>query len=176
MPKEVAKVHYPQIRICSIRMLNPETVESLLNKLVVIPGIRRILLHGQNIPKVIPYGPARGMENHTQIKRNITVGSTSCDIRLLVGDIILELEDDCVIDQINHICNDFFVNFGFVLQKGTFIKPSMTMVDFAKYGPKADPDLIGMVDPRSKELPVMIHSAEETNTIKNLCENNALEG
>jgi len=176
MPAEVAQAHYPQIRICSIRMLNPETCERLLNKIVLIPGIRRILLHGQNIPKVIPYGPARGMENHTQIKRNITVGSTSCDIRLLVGDIILELEDECVIDQINSVCNDFFVNFGFVLQEGTFIKPSMTMVDFAKYGPNADPDLIGMVDPRSKDLPVMIHSVEGTNMMSTPCENNALEG
>jgi methyl-coenzyme M reductase subunit D len=176
MPAEVAQAHYPQIRICSIRMLSPQTCEKLLNKLVEIPGIRRILLHGQNIPKVIPYGPARGMVNHTQIKRNITVGSTSCDIRLLVGDIIIELENSSVIDQINCICNDFFVNFGFVLQEGTFIKPSMTMVDFAKYGPNADPDLIGMVDPRSKDLPVMIRSAEETNMINNPCENNFLEG
>ncbi|QXO95801.1 methyl-coenzyme M reductase operon protein D [Methanospirillum purgamenti] len=168
---------YPQIRICSIRMMKPETCEGLLNKLVEIPGIRRILLHGQNIPKVIPYGPARGMENKTTMKRDITVGDTTCNIRMLVGDVILELDDECTIGLINRICNDFFVKFGFIMQKGIFIKPSMTMVDYAKYGPNADPSLIGMVDPRSKERPVMVVSHEEQD-IKTTyrCENNMLEG
>ncbi|MCA1916570.1 methyl-coenzyme M reductase operon protein D [Methanospirillum hungatei] len=167
----------PQIRICSIRMMKPETCETLLNKLVEIPGIRRILLHGQNIPKVIPYGPARGMENSTDIKRNITVGTTSCDIRMLVGDIILELEDECIIGVINRICTDFFVKFGFVMQQGIFIKPTMTMFDYAKYGPKPDPELIGMVDPRSKERPVRIIAHEEhEHRMICACENNALEG
>lgn len=158
-------------------MLKPETCENLLNRLVEIPGIRRILLHGQNIPKVIPYGPARGMENTSNMKRNITVGSTSCDIRMLVGDVILELDDECVIGTINRICKDFFVKFGFILQQGVFIKPSMTMVDYAKYGPNADPELIGMVDPRSKERPVRVMSYEFHEPDKKICcENNALEG
>jgi len=158
-------------------MMKPETCENLLNKLVDVPGIRRILLHGQNIPKVIPYGPARGMENKSAIKRRITIGSTSCDIRMLVGDIILELEDECIIGLIQKICNDFFVNFGFVMQKGIFIKPTMTLVDYAKYGPNADPELIGMVDPRSKERPVrvMAHTECEHESV-HVCENNALEG
>ncbi len=168
---------YPQIRICSIRMMKPETCEGLLNKLVEIPGIRRILLHGKNIPKVIPYGPARGMENVTDMKRNITVGTTSCDIRMLVSDIILELEDECVIGLINRICNEFFVKFGFIMQQGIFIKPAMTMVDYAKYGPKADLELIGMADPRSKEPPVRVISHEEhEHRMQYACENNALEG
>ncbi len=176
MPQAVISSHYPQIRICSIRMMKPETCEGLLNKLVEIPGIRRILLHGQNIPKVIPYGPARGIENVTDIKRRITVGSTNCDIRMLVGDIILELEDDCIIGVIKRVCDDFFVKFGFVMQEGTFIKPTPTMVDYARYGPKADPDIIGMTDPRSKEGPVMIKSREHGNNPEIRCENDALEG
>ncbi len=167
---------YPQVRIISIRMLKPETCERLLNKIVEIPGIRRVLLHGQNIPKVIPYGPARGMENTNDLRRSITVGSTSFDIRMLVGDIILELEDECVIGLIRRTCEEFFVKFGFSIQKGTFIKPTQTMVDYAKYGSHADASLIGMADPRSREKPVLVEPVEEFHSHLPRCENDALEG
>lgn len=166
---------YPQVKIVSIRMMKPETTEKLLNMIVKVPGIRRILLRGQNIPKTVPYGPARGIENKTDFKTGVTVAGTDVDIRLMVGDVILEIEEASVVDRITETCNEFFTNFGFYIQKGTFIKPNPTMVDYAKYGPKMEPDLIGLCDPKRKDKPVNIGRYEHQVSFTRHCENNMLE-
>jgi len=167
---------YPQIKIVSIRMMRPETTEKLLNMIVKVPGVRRILLRGQNIPKTVPYGPARGIENTTQFKTGVTVAGTDVDIRLMVGDVILELENISVADRIAETCEEFFTNFGFYIQKGTFIKPGPSMVDYAKYGPKMEPELVGLCDPRRKDAPVLLGRYEKQIPSIGHCENNMLEG
>jgi len=48
---------FPQCRIDSERLLNPETTEKLLNKIVSVAGVRRMVLNGQRLPATIPYGP-----------------------------------------------------------------------------------------------------------------------
>ena len=45
---------YPQVRIVTERLLNPETVERLLNLIGNVEGIRRILLNGPRLPSTIP--------------------------------------------------------------------------------------------------------------------------
>lgn len=167
---------YPQIKIVSIRMMKPETTERLLNMIVEIPGIRRILLRGQNIPKAVPYGPARGIENTTSFKTGVSIGGTPVDIRLMVGDILIELENTGVVDAIHEKCEEFFVNFGFYIQKGIFIKPSPSMVDYARYGPVVEPSLVGLADPRKKEMPVLIGRHSEVTRVLPSCENSFLEG
>lgn len=167
---------YPQIKIVSIRMMKPETTERLLNMIVEVPGVRRILLRGQNIPKTVPYGPARGIENKTNFKTDLSVAGTDVSIRLMVGDVILELEEPSVADLIKETCDKFFTNFGFYIQKGTFIKPSPTMVDYAKYGPNVEPELVGMLDPKRKDKMVMLGRSNEISGLVSVCENNMLEG
>ncbi|WP_281175210.1 methyl-coenzyme M reductase operon protein D [Methanogenium cariaci] len=41
-------------------MLKPDSAEALLNEVVKIPGIRRMMINGPNLPRTVPYGPARG--------------------------------------------------------------------------------------------------------------------
>ncbi len=153
---ENSQNNYPQIKIVSIRMMKPETTGTLLDILVKLPGIRRILLKGQNIPKIVPYGPARGIENNINFNTNVSIAETDVDIRMFVGDIILELEDQSVIEEIKQSCEQFFTSFGFYIQTGIFIKPSPSLVDYAKYGPKVESELVGMVDPKRNNMPVMI--------------------
>jgi methyl-coenzyme M reductase subunit D len=167
---------FPQMKIVSIRMMKPETTEKLLNLIVKVPGVRRILLRGQNIPKTVPYGPARGIENTTDLKCGRVVAGTEVDIRLMVGDIILELENLSVADTIKKTCDEFFTNFGFYIQKGTFIKPSPSMVDYAKFGSQIEPELVGMSDPRRKDMPVLLGRYKELSPFSHHCENNMLEG
>jgi len=169
---------YPQVKIVSIRMMKPETTEKLLNHLVTLPGIRRILLRGQNIPKTVPYGPARGIENKTDMNTHVSVAGTAVDIRLMVGDIILELENEAAAASVQNVCDEFFTNFGFYIQKGTFIKPTPSMVDYAKFGPDVEPELVGMMDPRKKEMPVLLGRNPEILEVRPdiPCENNMMEG
>lgn len=149
---------YPQCRIVPLRMLSPETAEKLLNQVVRVKGVRKVLINGPNLPKIVPYGPARGKPNPNTNRRVITVGGTDVELQVQAGTITLEVEDTSVIDEIRGLCDAFFsgLNFSCTVQEGKFMKTEPTLSDYAKYGPNADKSLIGMVDPRKKEGPVII--------------------
>ncbi len=149
---------FPQVRIVPLRLLKPVTAESLLNKLAGITGVRRILVRGPGLPENVPYGPARGNPNPHHDRRTINVGDTEIALRVQVGEVILEVEDDSAITEIRSICDTFFVNFSYQIQMGRFMKTDPTLVDYARYGPDADPDLIGLADPRSRDGPVIIRT------------------
>lgn len=148
---------YPQCRIVPMRLLGPDTTKRLLDRVVKVPGIRRMLLNGQNIPAVVPYGPARGAKNETHLRKTIEIAGNSVDLHVQVGTITLEIEDRSVIEQIRAICDEFFVDFPCSVQEGRFMKTQPSLVDYAKYGPEADPSVIGLVDPKRKEKPSLIH-------------------
>lgn len=152
---------YPQCRIVPMRMLNPETTKKLLDNLVTVPGIRRILLNGQNLPLAVPYGPARGTKNPHSMRKTIRVLENEIDLHIQVGTITLEVEDRNVIEKIREICNTFFVNFSCYVQEGRFMKSEPSLVDYAKYGPDADPEMIGLVDPKRKERPSVIRFSKD---------------
>jgi len=151
------EVSYPQCRIVPMRLLGPDTTKRLLDRIVPVPGIRRMLLNGQNIPLVVPYGPARGAKNETNLRKSIEIAGNIVDLHVQVGTVTLEIEDRSVIDQIRAICDDFFVDFPCYVQEGKFMKTQPSLVDYAKYGPGADPSIIGLVDPKRKEQPSIIH-------------------
>jgi len=151
---------FPQVRIVPIRMLKPETAERLLNMLAGITGIRRMMIHGPGLPKIVPYGPARGSPNPHSDRRAIHVGDAEIALSLLVGEVTLEVEDASVIEEIRSHCDGFFVEFPYRLQEGRFMKTAPTLVDYAKYGPDADTTLIGLADPRSGESPVIIRTEQ----------------
>ncbi len=154
----MTKSQYPQCRIVPLRMLSPETAEKLLNQIVKVEGVRRLLINGPNLPKTVPYGPARGKPNPNTNRRVITVNNTDVELQVQAGTITLEVEDTSVIDTIRGLCDAFFAELSFPcsVQEGKFMKTEATLSDYAKYGPNVDKSLIGMTDPRKKEGPVII--------------------
>lgn len=152
----MADAEFPQCRIVTERFLKPDTVEKILNKLAVIPGIRRIVINGPNIPQKVPYGPARGLPNAHSERATIRVGETDVDLRVQVGTILLELETRDIVQQIEDACKEVFVNFSYTVKEGRFMKTTPTQVDYAKYGPNANEIMLGLVDPRNKTGPTLL--------------------
>ncbi|QYZ79050.1 methyl-coenzyme M reductase operon protein D [Methanofollis formosanus] len=151
---------YPQCRIVPARFLNPETVESLLTRILEIGGIRRLVLNGPRLPATIPYGPARGKPNPHPMRKVIRVGDQDMELQVHVGTILLELEDRSYIDPIRQACDEVFVNFPYGFSEGTFIKRQATVSDYAKYGPDADELILGMTDPKSRSGPLIIQGTK----------------
>jgi methyl-coenzyme M reductase subunit D len=147
---------YPQVRVAPARLLNPETVEQLLNLLAAMEGIRRILLKGQSIPAVVPYGPARGAPNPHSMRQTITVLDEEVELRTHVGTIVMELESIEALPAIRAACDEVFTRFPYSIQEGRFMKTQATTSDYAKYGPNADELLLGLVDPKSRKGPVIL--------------------
>jgi methyl-coenzyme M reductase subunit D len=140
-----------------MRFLNPETVENLLDGLFHVGGIRRLVLNGPSIPAIVPYGPARGIANPTTYRRSIQICGEEYMLGVQVGTILLELEDSSMIPDIKAVCDEIFVDkFPYGITEGTYMRSNMTTTDYAKYGIVEDERILGMVDPKSKQRPIII--------------------
>jgi len=151
---------FPQCRISTERLLNPETTEHLLNKIIEVPGIRRMVINGPRLPATVPYGPAKGQENPHPMRKKICVGDQELELQVHVGTILLELENRDVVPALKAACEQVFTNFTFRIQEGRYMKTEPSLVDYCKYGPNADKDIIGMADPSSKSKPVIIQGTK----------------
>ncbi|WP_298666786.1 methyl-coenzyme M reductase operon protein D [uncultured Methanofollis sp.] len=148
---------FPQCRIVPLRLLSPQTTEGLLNRVTGVSGVRRIVINGPGLPAIVPYGPARGQANPNTNRRTIQVCGAEFEMKVQTGTVTLEVEDESVITAVQEMCDAFFTKIPYTLQKGRrFMKSSPTLVDYAKYGPKANELIIGLVDPRKKDGPVII--------------------
>lgn len=147
---------YPQVRIVTERLLNPETVERVMNLIIATGGIRRVILNGPRLPATITSGPAKGKANIHEMRQAIVIGDKKMDLQVHVGTILLELENRDVIPAIQAACDQVFTVFTYALKEGRFMKTEPSLVDYAKYGPGADKAIIGMADPSSKSGPVII--------------------
>lgn len=147
---------YPQVRIVSERLLNPETVERVMNLIVATEGVRRAIMNGPRIPPTITSGPAKGQPNPHEMRKYIKIGDQNVELQVHVGTILLELENEDVIPAIRAACEAGFRDLPWYLQEGRFMKTSPSLVDYAKYGPDADKAIIGMADPGSKSGPIII--------------------
>ena len=147
---------FPQCRISAERLLNPETTERLLNKLVTVPGIRRMVLNGQRIPGTVTYGPAKGMANPHEMRKTIHVDGQEIPLQVHVGNVLLELENRDAIPALNAVCESVFTNFTFRIQEGRYMKTEPSLVDYCKYGPNADKEMLGLADPSSKSKPIIL--------------------
>ena len=147
---------YTQVRIVPERLLNPERVEKLMNLIATTVGVRRILLNGQRLPATVPYGPARGMENPHPMRMTIRVGDQELELQVHVGTILVELENRDAIPAIRAACDEVFSDLSYSLKEGRFMKSEPSLADYAKFGPDADKDIIGMADPKSKSGPVIL--------------------
>jgi methyl-coenzyme M reductase subunit D len=147
---------YPQVRIVTERLLNPETVERVMNLIIATGGVRRAILNGPRLPSIVPSGPAKGLPNPHEMRKVITIGDQKMELQVHVGTILLELENSDVIPAIKAACAAGFRDLPWYLQEGRFMKTEPSLVDYAKYGPNADKAIIGMADPGSRSGPVII--------------------
>ena len=147
---------FPQCRIITERLLNPETSERLLNKVVSVPGIRRMVLNGPRLPATIPYGPAKGLANPHPMRKTIKVGDQELELQVHVGTVLLELESRDVVPALQAAIEPVFTNFTFRIQEGRFMKTEPSLVDYCKYGPDADKEMLGLADPSSKSRPIIL--------------------
>lgn len=141
---------YPQVRIVTERLMNPETVERVMNLIIETGGVRRVILNGPRLPATVPYGPARGLPNPTEYRRKIKIGGQEVELEVHVGTIVLELESRDYIPAIREACENGFTKFPWYLQEGRFMKTEPSLVDYAKYGPDADKSIIGLTEPGRK--------------------------
>jgi methyl-coenzyme M reductase subunit D len=147
---------FPQCRIVTERLLNPETIERLLNQLCSVPGIRRMVLNGPRLPAIVDYGPAKGLANPHTMRKTIHVGDEELELQVHVGTIVLELENRDIIPALEAACKQVFTDYSFYIQEGRYMKTEPSLVDYCKYGPDADKTIIGLADPRSKSRPVIL--------------------
>ena len=147
---------FPQCRIITERLLNPETSERLLNKVVSVPGVRRMVLNGPRLPATIPYGPAKGLANPHPMRKTIKVGDQELELQVHVGTVLLELESRDVVPALQAAIEPVFTNFTFRIQEGRFMKTEPSLVDYCKYGPNADKEMLGLADPSSKSKPIIL--------------------
>jgi methyl-coenzyme M reductase subunit D len=151
---------FPQCRIDAERFLNPETTERLLNRIISVSGVRRMVLNGPRLPATVPYGPARGMANPHPMRKTIHVGDQELDLQVHVGSVLLELENRDVIPALKAAIEPVFTNFTFRIKEGRFMKTEPSLVDYCKYGPNADKDMLGLADPSSKSRPVILQGSK----------------
>jgi methyl-coenzyme M reductase subunit D len=156
----MTKATFPQCRIVTERLMNPETTEHLLNKLVEVAGIRRMILNGPRLPTTVPYGPAKGIANPHPMRKKIRVGDQELELQVHVGTILLELENREIVPALQAACEPVFTDFTFRIQEGRYMKTEPSLVDYCKYGPDADKDIIGMADPSSKSKPVILQGTK----------------
>jgi len=147
---------YPQCRVVPARFLNPDTAERLLNELVRAGGIRRLVVQGQGLPATVPYGPARGQPNPHAGRKTITVGGQEFELRVMPGTVILELDSEDALDGIREACDRVLSEITYTLQQGRFMKTRPTLSDYARYGPDAEETVLGLVDPKRKDAPIII--------------------
>ncbi len=158
LERRVPKGAKPEIQIFPERLLSAKTVERLLNAIVErVDGIGRIVLHGPGLPKVVPFGPARGEPVKHPERRPIRIQDEEVPMKVQTGQIIIEVEDEERLDeitaQIEEICREI-LPCDFQVQTGRFTRHRPTVTDYLKFGEKGvkelDDRLLGLVEPRAR--------------------------
>jgi methyl-coenzyme M reductase subunit D len=90
------------------------------------------------------------------MRKAIRVGDQDLDLQVHVGTIVLELENREIIPALHAAIEPVFTNFTFRIQEGRYMKTEPSLVDYCKYGPNADKDILGLADPNSKSRPVIL--------------------
>ncbi|MBE2900266.1 methyl-coenzyme M reductase operon protein D [Methanothermobacter thermautotrophicus] len=151
------------VKIFPQRLLKPETVEKILNRIYELEGIVRVLVHGPSIPDRVYYGPARGTEVNHSDRRKIKVRGEEVELRVKVGEIIVGILPEALEEKIETIEEilDEVLPCSYKVFIGAFTKKDITISDYLKYGlkfeEKIDPRVIGMVDPSSRMKDTVIN-------------------
>jgi len=147
-----------QIKIFPQRLLQPQTAEKLLNEIDHVKGVIRMLIGGKNLPRKVTSGPGTGTDvNHPNMEI-IHVGDCAFELHVMVGEVIVELEDESTKEELRNAC-ERALPFSFEFKQGFFIKKKATLTDYGKYGFKSKTDesinlederILGLIDPHAK--------------------------
>jgi len=151
-----------QVEIFPSRFLMPQTAQRLLNEIYKNGGVMRIMIHGPNMPRSVPYGPGKG----TPIEENkdllIQVGDQALELRIKVGRIRLELENEDYLEGLKAACERALPNISFQIKRGRFFHDRLTVSDYAKYGSKVEDNrILGLIDPKANKDKLAILSEEQ---------------
>ncbi len=147
-----------QIRIFPQRLLQPETTEKILNDIDQVKGVIRMLLSGKNLPRKVTSGPGTGADVNHPDRKIINVGDCAFELHIIVGEILVEVEDECAMEEVREAC-ERTLPFSFEFKRGHFIKRKPTLTDYGKYGFRSRTDeqinlederILGLTDPHAK--------------------------
>ncbi len=147
-----------QLRVFPKRLLQPETAEKVLNEIDQVKGVIRMLLNGKNLPRKVTCGPGTGADVNHPDRVIIQVGDCAFELHIIVGEIIVEVEDECAMEEVRCAC-ERALPFSFEIKRGHFIKRRPTLTDYGKYGFKSKTDesinlederVLGLMDPHAK--------------------------
>ena len=147
-----------QIKVFPQRLLQPHTAETVLNEIDKVKGVIRMVLGGKNLPRKVMCGPGTGADVNHPDRRIINVGDQAFELQIVVGDIIVEVEDESNLDDLRKAC-ERGLPFPFEFKRGFFIKKKATLSDYGRYGFKSKTDesinldderLLGLMDPHAK--------------------------
>ncbi len=150
-----------QVEIFPSRFLMPQTAQRLLNEIYKNGGIVRIMIHGPNMPRTVPYGPGKGAPIEENRDLLVQIGDQALELRVKVGRIRLELESEEYIEGLKAAC-ERALPFSFQIKRGKFFHDRLTVSDYAKYGSKVeDKRILGLIDPKAKKDRLAILSEEQ---------------
>ncbi|MDM7912765.1 MAG: methyl-coenzyme M reductase operon protein D [Methanotrichaceae archaeon] len=150
-----------QIEIFPSRFLTPQTAQRLLNEIYKNGGIVRIMIHGPNQPRVVPYGPGKGAPIEENKDHLVQIGDQVVELSVKVGRIRLELESESYIDGLKAAC-ERALPFSFQIKRGKFFHDRLTVSDYAKFGSQVeDKRILGLIDPKAKKNRLAILSEEQ---------------
>jgi methyl-coenzyme M reductase subunit D len=149
-----------QVEIVPNRYLMPATAQKLLSEIYENGGIVRIMIHGPNLPRSVPYGPGRGTPIDENRNLLIEVGGQAFELSVKVGRIRLELEAEKYFDGLKAAC-ERALPFSFNIRRGKFFHTKQTLTDYAKFGNVEDKRLLGLIDPKAKRNRLAILSEDK---------------
>jgi len=149
-----------QVEIVPNRYLMPATAQKLLNEIYGNGGIVRIMIHGPNLPRSVPYGPGRGAPIEENRDLLIEVGGQAFELCVKVGRIRLELESEKYFEGLRAAC-ERALPFSFGIRRGKFFHTRQTITDYAKFGNVQDTRILGLIDPKAKKDRLAILSEEK---------------
>ncbi|MCK9405211.1 MAG: methyl-coenzyme M reductase operon protein D [Methanothrix sp.] len=149
-----------QVEITPSRFLMPATAQKLLNEIYGNGGIIRIMIHGPNLPRSVPYGPGRGSPIDENRDLLIEVGGQAFELSVKVGRIRLELESEKYYEGLKAAC-ERALPISFQIRRGKFFHTRQTITDYAKYGKVEDTRILGLIDPKAKQDRLAILSEEK---------------
>ena len=139
-------------------MLCQENAAQFLEGLSYIPGIQRMLVHGPAHYGDLPGGTQNSCEIQPPEYAEVTIVDQVVNMHVLMGDVIVEVASDEVIEKVTAYCKEFFEDFPYQILIGKFIKTEPSLSDFIKNGPEPERILMGMSDYHDRIETVMISS------------------
>jgi len=149
-----------QVEIIPSRFLLPATAQKLLNEIYGNGGIIRIMFHGPNLPRSVPYGPGRGAPIEENRNLLIEVAGQAFELKVKVGRVRLELADEKYFNGLKEAC-ERALPFPVHLKRGKFFHTRQTLTDYAKFGEVEDSRILGLIDPKAKKDRMAILSEEK---------------